>query len=251
MPARDEIIRFLDDFLDKDLFRDYCPIGLQVEGDVEVNKVATAVSACAETFIAAAEWGADMLLVHHGLFWDKASPVLRGHQKRRIQFLLEHGLTLVAYHLPLDAHREVGNNALFAQAMGWTDPRPWGDYHGHLIGWRGDFEPTPIQDFVNRARDFYSADPMALLHGEDEITSAAVISGGAWEFVRNAAIDGIDCFVTGNADEPAYHIAREEGMHFLAFGHNITERVGIRRLGEVVADEFGIEERFFDVDNPL
>lgn len=252
MAARDDILAFLDAYMEKDKFKDYSPIGLQIEGRPEVRKVATAVSVGLEVIDAAAAWGADLLLVHHGLFWEKADPVLRGHHKQRVRRLLERDVTLVGYHLPLDAHPEVGNNALFAHAMGFQNLEPFCEYHGNMIGWQGTFDPLAPEDFIAKAEAFYGCKPAtAFLRGKPRIASAAVVSGGAWEYTLDAAREGLDCYVTGTADEPVYHLSREEGIHFLAFGHHATERVGVRRLGEVLAEKFRLEARFFDVENPL
>lgn len=252
MAERDAILDYLDDLMDKPAWQDYLPIGLMVEGRPHVARVATAVSACMEVFRAAHQWGADMLLVHHGLFWKNEDPVLRGHHKQRVKFLLEHDITLAGYHLPLDAHPELGNNILFARALGLEDIQPFGDYKGRTIGYQGRLAPETPQAFAARARDFYGLEPRAaFLQGPPQIRSVAVVSGGAWDLLPQAAHAGIDCFVTGAADEPVYHLAREEAMHFFAFGHYATERVGIRRLGETLAGAFDLETRFFDVDNPL
>ena len=251
MANRDGILEFLDKYLEKSAFQDSLPIGLMVEGRPEVRKVATGVSACLELFEKASDWGADMVLVHHGMFWDKSDRVIRGALKKRLKFLLDHDITLAGYHLPLDAHPEIGNNILFARAMGFQDPQPFGDYHGKLIGFKGGIQPVPIEDFVGKAAAFYGTRPTAFLSGKPVIASAAVVSGGAWEFLADAARERLDCYVTGSADEPVPHLARELGVHFLSFGHYATERVGIRRLGEVLARETGVEARFFDVDNPL
>lgn len=250
---RQDVVRFLDDYMRVDDFADGLPIGLQVEGGPLVRRVATAVSACVEVFEQAAEWGADMAIVHHGMFWEKDDRVVRGPLKRRLEILLGNNISLVGYHLPLDAHPEVGNNALFARGVGLRDIEPFAEYHGNRIGYCGVFDRMPIEEFVARASQFYGCEPKAaLLEGpSDTVCSAGVVSGGAWPNMRDAIAAGLDVFVTGTADEPAFHIAREEGLHFLAFGHNATERVGVRALGDVVAKHFDLEVRFFDVDNPL
>ena len=252
MVTRDSILQFTDTCLEKSNFADYLPIGLLVEGKDEVQKVATAVSASAELFEAAAEWGADLILVHHGMFWNGEDRVVQGHIKRRLKTLLAHDITLAGYHLPLDAHPEIGNNASFAQAMKFQEPEPFVEYKGRKIGYRGKLAPIRFDDFVQQATAFYGAPPKVnFACGKPEITSCAVISGGAWEHVLDAAQAGIDCYVTGSADEPAYHLARELGIHFLAFGHYCTERIGIMRLGELVTQKFGVETRFFESENPL
>lgn len=252
MSSRDDIIVFLDEYLQKTAFSDYLPIGLLVEGRADVSKVATGVSASAELFDAAAAWGADMILVHHGMFWDSEERVVRGHVRARLKTLLENDITLAGYHLPLDAHPEVGNNALFARAMGFLRPEPFVEYKGRKIGFRGDLEPVALEEFVRRASAFYGAEPKtAFASGKSVISSCAVVSGGAWEHVLDAAQAGIDCYVTGSADEPAYHLARELGVNFLAFGHYLTERAGILRLGAEVGSRFGVEVQFFESENPL
>jgi len=252
MAQRDEIVSFLDSYMQKEKFKDYLPIGLQIEGRAEVQKVATAVSVSVDVIQQAAEWGADLLLVHHGLFWEKSDPVLRGHHKARVRALLLNDMTLMGYHLPLDAHPEAGNNILFARAMGFRYIEPFGDYHGTLIGWKGRFDPVPALTFAARAEAFYGVQPTTVFYcGKTTIETAAIVSGGAWDFITDAAREGIDCFVTGNADEPVYHLAREEQIHFLAFGHHATERPGVQCLGDLLARKFGVETQFFDVDNPL
>lgn len=250
MAGRDELIAFLDQTMDKDAWSDYLPIGLLVEGRAEVRRLAAAVSAGLEVFELADAWGADAVLVHHGMFWDNADRVLRGHVKKRVKFLLERDITLIGYHLPLDAHPETGNNILFAKGVGLRDIEPFGLYKGKRIGFRGRLDPTSVGDFVERAKVFYGTEPRAYLYGPEKIETVGVISGGAWEHLAEAARAGLDCFVTGSVDEPAYSLAREEGIHFLSFGHYATERAGVQRLAEIVAEKFNIETRFFDIENP-
>jgi dinuclear metal center YbgI/SA1388 family protein len=251
MAIRDQILRWLDEFMEKDSYTDYLPIGLMVEGRPEVRKLATGVSACAEFFEQAVEWGADMILVHHGMFWDSEPRVLKGFLKERVKTLLLNDITLAGYHLPLDAHPEIGNNILFARAMGLRDIEPFGVYKGRPIGWKGSLARQSIEDFIKEAQGFYGTEPIRFLNGPPLIETVGVISGGAWDHVVEAAESGLDCFVTGNADEAVYNLARELKIHFLGFGHYATERVGVRQLGELVAEEFKISTRFFDVPNPL
>ena len=270
MAQRDKIIQWMNQYLQTDRFKDFSPIGLQIEGKPTVRKIATGVSASMELFRQAARWGADMVVVHHGMFWEREDRVLQGHLKQRVRILLDNDMTLAGYHLPLDAHPEIGNNILFANAMGFADIKPFGEYHGMFIGYQGKLKPIRIGDFVRKAAHFYEiqilkssqpakaafapdspANLRTFLHGRPTITSAAIVSGGAWDEMLQATHLGIDCFVTGSADEPAFNLAREEKIHFVSFGHYATERVGIRELGKMVAKEFGVEAKFFDVENPL
>lgn len=251
MAQRDELLAFMDSYLEIERFKDYAPIGLQIEGKAEVHKIATGVSASMELFEKSAEWRADMILVHHGMFWRNSDPVLRGHLKARVKFLLDHEITLAGYHLPLDAHAEIGNNALFAKAMGMTDLEPFGEHNGLFVGWRGTLEAIRIADFAARAEGFYDCAPKAIFAGKETITSAAIVSGGAWTDILPAARAGADCLVTGTADEPVWYLAHEEKINFLAFGHHATEKAGIRRLGEVLCERFGVEARFVDTENPF
>jgi len=252
MTNRDEIIAYLDTFLEKDKFEDYLPIGLLVEGKSEVSKVATAVSVSQDFIDAAAQWGADMLLVHHGIFWKGEDPVLKGYKQKRLAGIVKNDMTLLGYHLPLDAHPEVGNNALFAEAMGFQGRKPFCEYKGNTIGWQGSVEPMSLETFIAKANRVYGGEPKTILDfGPSTIRTAAVVSGGAWDHIQDAFDAGADLYVTGNADEPVYHLARELGVHFLAYGHHATERIGIRCLGEVLTEKFGVENKFFDADNPL
>jgi len=249
---RDEILNWLNAYMQVEKFEDSLPIGLQVEGRPDVSRVVTAVSACAAVFEEAVRRRADMVLVHHGMFWEKEDRVVRGMLKERLKILLDGNISLVGYHLPLDAHPEIGNNILFARGVGLRDITPFAEYHGNLIGFRGCLDPMPVRDFVARASAFYGTDPAtAILAGPDEVRSVGVVSGGAWPNMLDAVREGLDVFVTGTADEPAWHIAREEGLHFLAFGHTATERAGIRALGEKLAAHFDLEVGFVDIENPL
>ncbi len=253
MARRDDVIAFMNEKLEIGRYTDGLPIGLQIEGRDDVGKIATGVSACIELFERAIAWGADMIVVHHGMFWDGSDRVVRGPLKRRLKMLLDADVSLVGYHLPLDANFEVGNNVLIAEGLGLVDVEPWGTYKDIVIGARGRLDPAMRPDaFVARGREFFGREPLAcFLEGPDAITTVGVMSGGAWHEIDQATRSGLDCYIDGSADEPVAYMAREEGIHFIAFGHYATERVGVRRLGDVVADACGVEVQFFDVENPL
>lgn len=249
---RNELVAFLDDYLDAPGQSDFGPNGLQVEGAEEVRKIVTSVSACRELFERAAEAGADAVLVHHGIFWKGMPYVLTGMQYRRVKALLDHDINLVAYHLPLDRHAEVGNNALAAQAFGLEDVESFAPYEGQDIGFRGRFaEPISKDELVRRCTEIYGQEPLLQGDGPDPLSTLGIISGGAQKELYGAVEEGLDAYLTGEVSEWVMNIARENRIHYLAAGHYATERLGIRRLGELVAERFGLEVEYIDVPNPV
>lgn len=249
-------IRTLVDYCDRLLGSpgspDFGPNGLQVEGRREIRRIVTGVSACLELFERARELEADAVLVHHGLFWEGSPRVLTGHQYRRVAQLIESGLHLVAYHLPLDRHAEIGNNVLAAKALGLFSVEPFAEYRGQPIGFRGRYpEGLPVAELVGRCRELFGQEPLAFLAGRATVSSVGIVSGGAEGEIHQAIAAGLDAYVTGEASEWVMHVARENGIHFLACGHHATERLGIRALGEHVAQRFGLEHQFVDLPNPV
>ena len=254
MAERDAIIEFLDDLLDSPSFDDYGPNGLQVPGADDVLKVVTAVSAHQELFEQAAAAGAQMVLCHHGIFWGGGFGPIDARMKRRLKTLFDADLSLVAYHLPLDAHAAVGNNALIARALGFEPATPFAEARGRPIGWIGDavLDPVPIDELLGRCRSTFERDDV--LHfggGPERVARLGVVSGGGDDFFAEAIERGVDAFVSGEPSEPAMADAREAGVHFIAAGHWASETFGIRRLGELVAEEFGVEHEFVAVPNPV
>jgi dinuclear metal center YbgI/SA1388 family protein len=247
---RDALVSYLDEYLDS-RGRDYGPNGLQVEGREEIRKVVTGVSACRELFVRAREAGADAVLVHHGLFWEGMPRTLTGFQYRRVAELIRGEMSLIAYHLPLDRHLEVGNNALAGRQLGLTGLEPFGLHEGLPIGFKGRFpSPIPAAELVERCRRVYGQEPLAFLSGPDPVRSLGIISGGAQRELYDAIADGLDAYITGEVSEWVMNVARETGIHYLAAGHYATERLGVRALGEHLAERFGIEAEFIDVPNP-
>jgi dinuclear metal center YbgI/SA1388 family protein len=244
---RDEIVSFANEFLDIGSYPDYGPMGLQVVGAADVAKIACGVSASRELFERAAGAGAQLVIVHHGLFWEKDSRVIGPVQRARLEALFNGDLTLVAYHLALDAHPEIGNNALLADELGvqregrFTD---WG-YGGRLA------TPMPASEFSALVQEKLDRPPLVFAYGPEEIERVAVLTGGAARYVSDAAQEGYDCFVTGEADEPTKHAAKEAGIHFIAGGHYATETLGVRALAAKLADQFGVEWEFIDLPNPV
>ncbi len=251
MVSRDELIGYLDGYLRVGEFRDYGPQGLQVEGKPEIRKIVTAVSSSLALFERAVEAGADLIMVHHGLLWDQDSRLVRGAYRARLATLLRHDINLAGYHLCLDAHAEVGNNALATRGLGLTDIQPWCEVSGVPIGFRGRCEPTPAAEWVRRINSFYHSEALAFLYGPEAICSVGIVSGGAQRQIHDALAAGLDMYVTGEASEFVMHAAQEGGIHFVAAGHYHTERIGIRTLGEHVAQRYDIAVEFIDLPNPV
>lgn len=249
---RDALVSYLDQYLDAQRGRDYGPNGLQVEGREEIRKIVTGVSACRELFVRARQAGADAVLVHHGIFWEGMPRVLTGFQYRRVAELIRGEMSLIAYHLPLDRHPEIGNNALAGRDLGLVDLEPFGFHDGLPVGFKGRFpEPIPAAELVARARKVFAQEPLAFLEGPDPVRSLGIISGGAQRDFYSAIDEGLDAYVTGEVSEWVMNVAREARVHYLAAGHYATERLGIRALGEHLRERFGIEAEFIDVPNPV
>jgi dinuclear metal center YbgI/SA1388 family protein len=249
---RDHLTSYLDNYLQARQGRDYGPNGLQVEGKDEIGKIVTGVSACQELFVRAREAGADAVLVHHGLFWEGMPRTLTGFQYRRVAELIRNGMSLLAYHLPLDRHAEVGNNAVAARDFGLVDLEPFGFHDGLPTGFKGVFpEPIAKSELATRCQRIYAQEPLAFLEGPDPVRSLGIISGGAQRDLYSAIDEGLDAYITGEVSEWVMNVAREAKVHYLAAGHYATERLGIRALGEHVREKFGVEVEFIDVPNPV
>lgn len=247
-----ELVAYLDDLLDARQGDDYAPNGLQVQGTRPVRKLVAGVSACRELFDRATAEGADAVLVHHGIFWRGDSPVLTGVQYVRVATLVRNGLSLLAYHLPLDRHMVYGNNAVAAERFELTNVTGFGDHGGLPIGVRGEFpEPLAPSDLTSRCAAIFGQDPLAFLHGPEQVRSLALISGAAASGIREAIDQGIDAFITGEPSEWVMNLAREGGIHFLAAGHYATERLGVQALAGHLHEHFGLKTVFVDIPNPV
>jgi dinuclear metal center YbgI/SA1388 family protein len=250
-----EILAHLDELLDIAAFEDYGPNGLQVPGAEDVELVVSGVSGQAELFERAAAAGAQLVLVHHGILWDFQPRRIGRVQARRLRALLAKDISLAAYHLPLDAHPEHGNNALIATALGCEDTgrQPFGYAKGQAIGVEASFPGDGIsaEELVRRVEAATHREPLAFLAGPDPVRTIGIVSGAAAELVQEAIDRGLDAFLTG---EPAEHVmatAREAGINFLAAGHYATETFGVRRIGDLIAQHFGISHDFVDIPNPI
>jgi dinuclear metal center YbgI/SA1388 family protein len=248
---RDDLEKHLNAYLNVTIIKDVCPNGLQVEGKKEIKKIATAVSANLASIQKAVDEQVDGLIVHHGLFWNNDPYPIVGTKKKKLELLLREGISLFAYHLPLDAHREVGNNWQAARELGWEELESFGEYYGTLIGVKGTFAPQPIETFVAELEAYYEHTATVALGGKRSVASGALISGGAYKELPKVAQAGVDCFITGNFDEPAWSMAHEEGVHFLALGHSATEKIGPKALAGYIQKELKIPSIFLDIPNPF
>jgi dinuclear metal center YbgI/SA1388 family protein len=253
MAAIEAIIGFLDELLDPETYDDYGPNGLQVPGRPEVANVVTGVSANAELFTRAREAGADLVLVHHGLLWAGPPRPLDRATKQRLQLLFDADLNLAAYHLPLDGHLEVGNNALLARRLGATAIEPFAAHKRATIGVRARLDGDGIApaQLVERVTEATEREPLAFLDGPERLRTIGIVSGAGADYLEDAIAAGLDAFVTGEPAERAMARAREAGVHFLAAGHYATETFGVRALGERLAERFAIRHAFVDVPNPI
>ena len=246
---RSELEQYLDDLLQPSRFSDYCPNGLQVEGRAEVRTLASGVTASLAFLRAAQAAGADAVLVHHGYFWKGEDPRITGPRRGRIGFLLENDISLFGYHLPLDAHPELGNNAQLAQRLGLLEEGRCGEQALVCHGRTGTEET--LDQFAARTATALSRTPLVIGDGTRRVARIAWCTGGAQGFFEQAALLGVDAYLTGEISEQQVHQARESGVAFIAAGHHATERFGVRALGEHLAARFGLAHRFIDDPNPV
>jgi dinuclear metal center YbgI/SA1388 family protein len=241
-----ELRDYIGSLLELNRFRDYCPNGLQVEGRAEVRKLATAVSASQAVLVAAANWGADALLVHHGYFWKNEDATITGIKKRRIEFLLKNELSLLAYHLPLDAHPELGNNAQLAARLGWTVNGQFGEQN---LGSYGELvQPQSLANLGSTLNQILGRVPQIIGDPEKIIKRIAWCSGGAQGYFDQATALNVDAFLTGEISEQNVHVAQETGVAFIAAGHYATEQFGVQALGEHLAERWSLDHQFFAQD---
>ncbi|MDY3197950.1 MAG: Nif3-like dinuclear metal center hexameric protein [Pseudomonadaceae bacterium] len=252
MTACSELVAYCNNLLESAAFQDYCPNGLQVEGRREVSRVVSGVTASQALIDAAAEAGADLLLVHHGYFWRGEAAPITGLKQRRIRALLEHGINLVAYHLPLDVHAKFGNNVQLAELMGWRITGGLEPANPRSVGLQGELvDELSGAELAEQIGSRLNREPMFIAGHDRPVKRIAWCTGAAQGYIEKAVALGVDAFVTGEVSEPTIHIARECGINFYAAGHHATERYGVKALGEHLAEHFGLEHQFIDIDNPV
>jgi len=260
---REELVAYLDDVLETARFRDYCPNGLQVEGCAEIQHVVCGVTASRALIDAAVESGADAILVHHGWFWKGEDGRITGFRKHRLQTLLAHDINLLAYHLPLDAHGEFGNNAQLALKLGWSVTGRFAEQEIGFIGVPGSAEgmtgstgavppaPTFAHELAAQVERVLGRTPLLVGDGQREVKKVAWCSGGAQSYFEQAILAGADLFMSGEISEQTVHLARESGVPYLAAGHHATERFGVMALGQHLAARFGLACDYIEIDNPV
>ena len=246
--TREEVLEALDAVLAPAQFRDYCPNGLQVEGRHEINTIVSGVTASLALLEAAVAAGADAVLVHHGLFWKGDDMRIVGPKKRRLELLLKNDINLYAYHLPLDAHAELGNNAQLARQLGFAIR---GRFAEQEIGFLGELPATlPARQVAAQVTQRLGRQALLVGDGERDVRKVAWCTDGAQGYFEQAIAAGCDLYLSGEISEQTTHLARESGVPYIAAGHHATERYGVQALGRYLAERGGIDHRFVEIDNP-
>jgi dinuclear metal center YbgI/SA1388 family protein len=244
---RDEIAAHADEVLEVGRWPEFAPQGLQVLGTADVTRLAAGVSASRELFERAVDSGAQMVLVHHGLFWRNEPLVVDARLRGRLEALFRGDVSLLAYHLALDAHEELGNNAQLAARVGAVPVGPFAE-----VGLGCSLDPPPtVDELAARVADAVAREPLVLPHGPERVRRLAVATGAAGYDLIRAAHEGYDALLTGEPEEPSLHTARELGVHLLAAGHHATERFGVQALAAHLADRFDLEWEYLEVENPV
>ena len=247
--SRTMLVNYLEELLQPTRFRDYCPNGLQVEGRSEVRRIVCGVTACQALIDIAIAKKADAILVHHGWFWKSEDGTVTGYRKSRMASLLAHDISLLAYHLPLDAHPTLGNNAQLAERMGWQIEGRFGEQE---IGFYGVLPaPTGAIAVAQHIAAVLGREPLLIGDPGKPVKRIAWCTGGAQSYFEAAFATGADMFVSGEVSEQTVHLARETGMNYLAAGHHATERYGVQAVCARLAEEFGVEVEFVDIENPV
>ena len=249
MATLEEITTYCDGFLQSENFKDYCPNGLQVEGEQDVNQLVTAVTASKAAIEAAIDLNADMLLVHHGFFWKNEKAVLTGMKGDRIKALMQNEISLVAYHLPLDVHPQVGNNAQLARRLKWADAQAISE-DGLLwqVKLEAPLSACGLSQLLSGALD---REPMHIAGGPMQFNTIGWCTGAAQSYIDQAVDAGCQAFISGEISESTTHAARELGVHYFSAGHHATERYGVQALGQHLAEKFAVSHQFVEISNPV
>ena len=252
---RSDLLDWLNQTLQPARFSDYCPNGLQVEGTPEISKIVTGVTASQALISKAIETQAQAILVHHGWFWRGEDLTVRGTRRARLAAVLSHDINLLAYHLPLDAHPEFGNNVQLARVLGLEPER---DVEGNpvtggakdLVWFGAPTQSMSLGELSAQIGRALGREPLVVGESNQPVRRVAWCTGGAQGMFETAIDAGVDAYITGEISEPNAHLARESGVAFISAGHHATERYGVKALGEAIAERFGVEVSFFDINNP-
>ena len=243
------LVDYTRQLLQVERYTDYCPNGLQLEGKASVNKIVSGVTASMALLEAAKKADADAVLVHHGYFWKNEDATIVGLKRNRIKFLLENNISLLAYHLPLDAHPELGNNAQLAKRLG-IEVQSWAGNQG-LVGLGVLPQALTLKDFSANIQNQLQRTPLSIGDENKQVRRVAWCTGGAQGYMQDAIDLGVDVFISGEVSEQTYHLACESGVAYIAAGHHATERYGVQALGIHLAAQFGIAHEYVEIDNPV
>lgn len=246
--ARHQLQNYLHGLLNVDQFQDYCPNGLQVQGKLEIRRIVSGVTACAALIEQAIALQADALLVHHGYFWRGENPCVVGQKQQRLKLLLQHDLNMFAFHLPLDAHPELGNNQQLGLHLGLTLQRHTGEHN--LVSMGQLPRALSLAALARQVEKRLNRPPLLVGNPSQKVQRVAWCTGAAQGMIESAAAAGAQVYLSGEISEPTAHFCREMGIAYLACGHHATERYGVQALGQHVSEKFGLEHHFLDVDNP-
>jgi dinuclear metal center YbgI/SA1388 family protein len=251
MVKREKIVKFLNKYLEIDLIKDRSMNGLQVEGKDNIEKIALGVSANEQLFIKAVDAKADMLIVHHGMFWGESFPI-KGFARERLWTLLKSNMNLLAYHLPLDKHPVVGNNAQLIKLFDVKHSEPFANYKGTTIGYKAELKkPLKIEHIIALLKKHLGSQPISHSFGKKNISKIGVVSGGAADMMYQGIDEDLDLFITGETSEFVQELARETKMNFIAAGHYNTETLGVMALSKLLKDQFDVKTQFIDVPNSI
>ena len=252
MAKLQDIIQWCDQTLKSPEFKDYAPNGLQIEGRTEVRKILAAVTASQDAIDAAIRENADLLLVHHGYFWKGEAYPITGMRGKRIKSLIQHDISLLAYHLPLDSHPSLGNNAAIADLLKLERIEALDPSERHPIGNIGYLnQPMPVEEFKKFVSEKLKFDAIHLPADKTMIEKVGFCTGGAQDFIVKAAEQDCDAYISGEVSERTFYEAKELGVHYFACGHHATERYGVQRLGQAISEQFDIEYVYFELNNPI
>ena len=251
MTSLSDIAAYADRYLEIERFKDYSPNGLQVEGLRPIRRLISGVTASQALIDATIKDNGDAILVHHGYFWRNENAAISGMKARRLRTLLENGIGLLAYHIPLDAHDVVGNNVQLANYLDISLSGSFGDCNGVALARYGSIVPSNAEVLAQKIEQVLGRPPLLISSGSSRIETVGLCTGAAQDYIEDAVRLGLDAYISGEISERTVHIAREEGIHYYAAGHHATERYGVQALGTHLAEQFNITHHYIEIDNPV